>query len=76
MGITAQKEAVTPHGRVTSETRQEGYEGTKEEANNLKLDSIEYSSGRSATHTERKTRVTRKEKQSGVREYSIQLLNF
>jgi phosphosulfolactate synthase (CoM biosynthesis protein A) len=69
IGVKAEKHVISPHSRVSSEARQEGYEGSNEEANNLNLDTIEYSSGSCAMHIDSKTQAARKEKQSGVRKY-------
>jgi hypothetical protein len=66
--VKAEKKVVHPHNRAASKPRQEGFEAKDEETMQLKVSSPEYMSGATAVHSERKSRVTKKERQSGVSE--------
>jgi hypothetical protein len=68
-GVKANKKVVHPHHRAESKPRQEGFEAKDEEAMSLKISSPEYMSGATAVHSERKSRASKKERQSGVRDF-------
>jgi hypothetical protein len=66
--VKAEKHLVQPHHIAAAKPRQEGFAAKDEDAITLNISSTDYISGGTAIHTESKTRATRKEKQSGVRE--------
>jgi hypothetical protein len=67
-GVSAEKKLVHPHNRAASKPRQEGFEAKNEETMNIMITSPEYVSGATAVHSDRKSRATKKERQSGVSE--------
>ena len=69
--VKAREHLVHPHQRAASKPRQEGFEPNEEEVREFAVSSSEHKSGTSAVHRDSRNRATRKEKQSGVRHFSM-----
>ena len=58
-----------PHQRAASKPRQEGFEPKEEEEGAFSVTSTDHKAGISAIHKERRNRVTKQDKLTGVRSF-------